>query len=155
MSFNLPLWCKSTSAFRNTYAWLPGLLPPMHTWPSWWTGPATDFFFMYKAFSHRIPAKQHVIIIHFGADALDLYFALEIRDDTTSHVIPIVQYVAIMCVIKLCSWLSIAVVKDEYMLWFYLYFYIQLNMKPWFLSEPLPIVHGAISPFLHGLLHFK
>jgi hypothetical protein len=71
------------------------------------------FSFIYRTFGHSTLAKQNVIIIHFGTDALDLYFRSEMRDAITSHIVHSVQYMAIMCVIKQCSCL-LSVVFVQY-----------------------------------------
>ena len=38
---------------------------------------------------------------------------------------------------------------------FFLCFSVHSSLKPWFLSDPLTTVHGALSPVLHGYLNLK
>jgi hypothetical protein len=85
------------------------LLPPMQTsaysWQSWWTVSATVFFMYVQDVQSQHTGKTKCENQTSWCGCTGPVFQVEIRADITSLIIDSVQYVAIMCVIKQCSWL--------------------------------------------------
>jgi hypothetical protein len=51
-------------------------------------------------------AQWNIFDNHFDAHVLNLYFRLKVQDDTTTHIVPSLQYITVMCT-WLYSWFSI------------------------------------------------